>query len=183
MTAIKLGATMDWSALIWAGVGAAVPILARILFVALVRDFARRFALTIVGVKLWDFVTSWALKDPIWSGRWRVTWTTNSTNFHANNAWTGRVRRCFDTMVAEGIGQTSTGRSVRYGFVGKLSRDRTILTGTWFDMRGATVGYHGCYQVRLFSAHDRAEGKWLGFSETSGAINTDVLKWERLSES
>ena len=170
---------MEWSVLEWTGIGAAIPIIGRLFFIALAQDIARRFSVTMIGIKVWDWVTRWPpLIDPIWSGTWKITWTTESPSFDQSNFWIGRVWRCFNTIAAEGTGKSSSGQRIKYGFVGKLSRDKTILTGTWFDKRGA--GYHGCYQLRLFSAHNIAEGRWVGFSETSAAINADMLKWERL---
>src|SRR5262249_683215 len=148
--------------------------------VTLISDFARRLALTIRGVEAFEFVFGWVLKDAIWSGRWRITWTVASPTFNNTNAWEGRIARCFDTIVARGVGVTSGGVTLPYGFVGKLSPDHSLLTGTWFDERGAKSGYHGAYQLRLTPVGDQAIGKWLGFSKTQPVINSGDLLWEKL---
>jgi len=169
-------------AFIWTLVGAALTIAARTFFAAIITDFTKRFTLTLVGVQAFDAMTDWLLRHPIWSGYWRVTWKVTSADFPEKNEWEGRVYRCFDTVVAEGAGQVSGGEYIRYGFIGKLSRDRTILTGTWFDRRGSKIGYHGAYQVCLQTPRDVATGKWIGFSSKQPVINADELLWERVGD-
>jgi hypothetical protein len=171
---------MAWNSVGWAVLGAAMPTLLRSFFVAIVRDFARRFALTIFGIRLFDRTIGRLLSDPLWSGRWRITWFVESQTFNDHSSWESRIYRCFDTIAAEGRGDVVEGTSIPYGFVGKLSRDKTILTGTWFDRRGTRAGYHGSYQLRMPASGAVAKGKWIGFSDTKPIVKSGELEWRRL---
>lgn len=157
-------------------------IIGRTFFILIVRDFARRFALTLTGIRLFDRFLGRLLRDPVWSGYWRISWRVKSSSFSAENVFDGRIYRCFDTIAAEGRGFASNGAEIPYGFIGKLSRDNTILTGTWFDRRGAKSGYHGTYQIRLPAAGTVAKGKWLGFSDKSSQIKVGEITWERTAD-
>lgn len=154
--------------------------LARTLLIAVVRDIARRFALSLFGVRLFDRTLGRLHRDPVWSGHWRVTWYVTSSTFVQENSCEGRIYRCFDTVVTEGVGHTIDNESIRYGFIGKLSRDGTILTGTWFDRRGARVGYHGSYQIRAPASGSVVKGKWIGFSDKKPIVRAGDITWERL---
>jgi hypothetical protein len=172
---------IKWNIVFWGAVGSAATILIRMLFVALVTDFARRFSLSIIGVRIFDFLTRWFLSDPIWSGQWKITWQVSSSSFKQENSYEGKIYRCLDTVVTEGMGHTADGESIPYGFVGKLSRDHTILTGIWFDRRGAKSGYHGSYQIRLSAGGSTlASGKWIGFSEQRNTVKAGKLTWQKL---
>lgn len=171
-----------WNSILWAAAGSALPVLVRTFFAAAMRDFVRRFIFTMTGVCVFDRTIGRLLTDPVWSGRWRVTWHVSSSTFKQENACEGRLYRCFDTVVAEGIGHTVNGESVPYGFIGKLSRGRTILTGTWFDRRGAKTGYHGSYQIRVPASGRMVTGKWIGFSDKEPVVKCGELTWERLGD-
>lgn len=173
---------MAWKAVALTGVGASLPYVVRTFLVIAVKDFARRFSYNVTAVRIFDKVFGKILNEPIWSGIWRVTWNVNSKNFEEENHWDGQVYRCFDTIAADGIGITRTGKKIPYGFLGKLSRNRTILTGTWFDKRGSLSGYYGAYQIRLSDAEAKAEGKWIGFSSETKAVKANKITWERIGD-
>lgn len=168
--------------IVWTAIGSFLPMLAKWLMAAILKDFARSFMFTLIGIRLFDRSIGRLREDPVWSGRWRVTWFVDSPTFNNKNSWEGRIYRCFDTVAAEGIGHTADGRRIPYGFIGKLSRDRTILTGTWFDRRGASSGYHGAYQLRVSAVGERAIGKWIGFSDTDTTVRAGELEWQRLDK-
>lgn len=129
-----------------------------------------------------DRFTPHFLRHPMWSGFWDVTWRVESSNFLETNTHRGRLFRCFNAIALEGSGTTTTGRDIPYGFVGTLSRDKSIATGIWFDRRWGDGGYHGVFQVRVAGTGDRADGLWCGFSETGPQINANALMWERVSD-
>jgi hypothetical protein len=112
-----------------------------------------------------------------------VVWIVKSSNFAAVNPETGRLYRCLNSVAFEGSGTTADGKRIPYAFVGRLTRDKTILTGTWLDRRGRGVGYHGVFQLRLQGAGSTtASGKWMGFSETKPIVKSDSLDWIRLAD-
>lgn len=172
---------LQWLAVIIAFAGSASYLLMKGLFVLIVRDFARRFSLTFFGVWLVDRTIGRVFPDKVWSGRWRITWTVKSADFAAQNVWEGYIYRSFDTIAAKGAGHTSDGQTILYGFIGKLSRSDTILTGTWFDTRGTRAGYHGTYQVLLSELGTVASGKWMGFSGKRRLVRANNLVWEKLT--
>ena len=169
-----------WELVICTAAGAAIPVVMKSLFVSIFKDFTLRFSWTIFWIRIFDGTFGRITKDVIWSGSWKITWFVSSNTFLKANDWNGTIYRCFDTIAAEGMGHTQAGTSIPYGFIGKLSRDKTILTGTWFDRRGAKAGYHGAFQVRVTNAGHLVEGKWLGFSDKSPIIKTGKLLWEKL---
>lgn len=173
---------LDWAKIISLLIVPAFWILGRTLIVIVVRDFARRFTLTLFGIWLFDRTLGRLLTDHVWSGRWRVTWSVASPDFPAKNQFEGKIYRCFDTIVAEGRGHVVDGESIPYAFVGKLSRADSILTGTWFDRRGTKSGYHGAFQIRLPAAKTIATGTWVGFSDSKPTVRVDELVWERIGD-
>lgn len=89
--------------------------------------------------------------------------------------------RIFNKIAVVADFRTSEGNIIPYKFIGDLSRDKTILTGIWSDSRGGEGGYHGTYQIRVSGTAQSAEGCWIGFSETSGAIKSGRLTWRKKS--
>lgn len=148
---------------------------------AAVTDVATRISAKVWGIKAFDKLTGWFMRHSIWSGRWEVTWEVKSPNFAPVNAEVGRLYRCLGSVALEGSGTTSDGQKIPYGFVGRLTRDKTIITGTWFDRRGADVGYYGVFQLRLLGAGStKAVGRWAGFSDAKPTVNADVITWTRI---
>jgi len=173
---------IDWSHLLSAGIGGGGVLVIRSLSRAIAADVAKRITTTLWGIRAFDVCTPPFMRHPLWSGTWRVTWFVKSANFEPSNADSGRLYRCFNSIAFEGSGTTTTGQRIPYGFVGKLSRDKTIATGIWFDRRGGDGGYHGVFQLRASGNGHQAAGKWAGFSETSSAIKADKIEWQRIGD-
>jgi hypothetical protein len=173
--------TLDAWHIVSAGVGGGLVLAGRALWLALATDVAKRISATLRGMRAIDSITPEFLRHPVWSGTWDVTWEVESPNFEHVNTHRAKLYRCFNAIALEGIGTTISGKRIAYGFTGKLSRDKSIATGIWFDRRWGDGGYHGVYQVRLAGTGDRATGLWSGFSETTPAINaaTEVARFFR----
>lgn len=175
--------THSWLAALNIAIGGGAVLALQALGRALITDVATRISASMWGIRAFDTVTGWALRHPVWSGTWEITWKVRSTNFHPVNTETGQLYRCFNTVALEGSGTTAAGHKIPYGFVGRLSRDKSILTGTWFDRRGDKVGYHGVFQLRVQGASGTAAfGRWAGFSEMKPVVNADVMEWTRISD-
>lgn len=173
---------MSWlfqSPLATAAFGGAVTLLLRSLLIAIFSDIARRIAWTLIGMRIFDFVLGWATRHAIWSGRWEIAWHVTSENFAPENVDVVRIYRVFNRIGFQVVTKNGDGKSVPYGFVGDLSRDKSIVTGLWFDGRGSAIGYHGAYQLRLKGDGYQADGVWIGFSETSSAIKHGKLIWKK----
>lgn len=174
---------ISWEGALNALVGGGIVLALQALGRAVMTDVATRISAKVWGIRTFDELTGWVLRHGIWSGRWEVTWEVQSTNFASVNAETGRLYRCLGSVAFEGSGWTSDGYKIPYGFVGRLTRDKTILTGTWFDRRGSDVGYYGVFQLRLLGAGStKATGRWAGFSEEKPVVNADVLTWTRIGD-
>lgn len=164
------------------GIGGGLVLTVRILWQAIATDVAKRITASLWGMRTIDSMTPAFLHHSIWSGTWDVTWEVESPNFELVNTHRARLYRCFNTIALEGLGTTTSGNQIPYGFTGKLSRDKSIATGIWFDRRWGDGGYHGVYQVRISGTGDCAIGLWCGFSETSPAIKSDKLVWTRVND-
>lgn len=174
---------IGWSAAVNALVGGGIVLALQALGRALVTDVATRITASVWGIRAFDATLGRLRRHPVWSGTWEVAWHVESASFAAVNAKTGRLFRCLHAVAFEGHGTTASGHSVPYAFVGRLSRDKTILTGTWFDRRAGDVGYHGVFQLKLWDPNGgRASGRWAGFSETRPIVNADLLEWERVGD-
>ncbi len=166
--------------LVSACVGGGSFLAVRALGRAVATDVAKRISYSLWGMRKIDAITPAFLRHPVWDGKWEVTWEVNSSNFEQFNTHRGRLYRCFNTIAIEGLGRTSSGKLISYGFTGKLSRDKSVATGVWFDRRWGDGGYHGVYQVRLTGTSDRASGLWCGFSQTTSSIKSDKLVWVKV---
>ena len=133
-------------------------------------------------IKIFDSTAGKFLRDRVWSGQWSLTWHTDSANFPKQNTSLGTLHRCFNSIALKSSIQSSKGSELTYLFVGKLSRDRTILTGTWYDDLGSNRGYHGSFQIRLDQHQKSASGKWIGFSDSSNEIRSDNIIWNKKVE-
>ncbi|QCK85573.1 hypothetical protein E8L99_07225 [Phreatobacter aquaticus] len=171
---------MHWTDIAWAAIGGALTLLGRNALTAAFTDVARRISLSMWGIRMFDQYIGKYLIHPIWSGQWDVTWFVNSASFEESNTHTSTIYRCFNTIAIESTGTTPAGLKLRYGFIGRLSRDKTIVSGIWFDSRGNDGGYHGVYQLRMPGAGHAATGLWVGFSDTTDAINSGKLVWTKL---
>jgi hypothetical protein len=156
-------------------------IAARLLLAAVLRDTAKRIAFTLWGIKLFHNATKWLpwLQHPTWSGNWEITWKVESDNFHESNVDRAQMYRAFNRIAAVSSYSTLEGNSIPYKFVGELSRDMTIVTGTWSDNRGGAGGYHGSFQMRVTGTAVSAKGLWIGFSETTNEIKAGDLIWNK----
>lgn len=174
--------SLDFWHIASAGVGGGLVLSAQALWRAMVTDVSKRITTSLWCMRQIDRVTPSFLQHEMWSGTWDITWNVDSSNFDQTNTHRGRLYNCFNAIALEGAGRTVAGHAIPYGFVGKLSRDKSIATGTWFDRRGGDGGYHGVFQVRVGRTGDRADGLWCGFSETGPQIKADVLNWVRVSD-
>jgi len=177
-----ISSEIDWLHVVTLGIGASSGLALRSLWRAITADVAKRITSTLSGIRIFDKCTCRFLRHPLWSGEWSVTWKVNSPTFEPANTECGRLYRCFNSIAFEGSGSTTTGHRIPYGFVGKLSRDKTIVTGIWFDRRGGDGGYHGVFQLRASGNGHAATGLWAGFSETSAEIKADKFEWTRVSD-
>ena len=173
---------MHLSQVLWAVAGGGATLALEALGRALWVDVAKRVSVGVWAIRIFDRLTGWALHDPLWSGKWNVAWSVGSENFLPKNEDAGRLYRCFNSFAIEGSGTTSSGHKTPYAFVGKLSRDKSIATGLWFDNRGGKSGYHGVFQMRSRGDGAGAEGLWAGFSDTTSAIKFGEMSWHRLSD-
>ena len=164
-----------------AGIGGGMILIVQGIWRAAATDVAKRITASLWLMRKIDRITPAVLRHPMWSGIWDVTWEVDSANFVQINEHRGELYRCFNAIALEGLGTTVTGHEIPYGFVGRLSRDKSIATGTWFDRRWGDGGYHGVYQVRVAGTGDRAVGLWCGFAETGPQINANTLIWERVT--
>lgn len=174
---------ISWKAALNALVGGGAVLALQVVGRAVMTDVATRISTKVWGIRVFDKLTGWLLRHAVWSGTWEVTWKVASANFEPVNAETGQLYRCLNSVAFEGAGTTAEGHRIPYGFIGRLSRDKTILTGTWFDRRGNDVGYYGVFQLRLLGAgSDSASGKWAGFSEEKPVVNSDSLTWRKIGD-
>jgi hypothetical protein len=169
----------DLSHLAWVAVGGGIGLAGRSLISAITTDVARRISTTLWGIRTFDRVTRRILRHPIWSGTWEISWHVESKTFGPINSDFGEIARCFNAIAIEGSGTTSTGSKIPYGFVGKFSRDKSIITGIWFDRRAGDGGYHGAFQLRVHGSGEEASGLWLGFSESTATIKSDKIFWKK----
>ncbi len=172
-----------YSAILWGIFSGGILILLRTLFVAAMSDVGRRISSTMFGIQAFENTLGRLLRDDVWSGEWEVAWNVKSKAFLQSNKRQSAIARCFNSVALEGVGLTTAGVEIPYGFIGKLSRDKSIVTGTWFDRSGNNAGYHGVYQLRLQGGRDEAVGKWAGFSETGSNIKTGTLYWTKVRSS
>jgi hypothetical protein len=170
-----------WWSLVSAGMGAGAVLALQALWRTIYIDVAKRITSTIWGIRIVDEITPKFLRHHLWSGTWEVTWVVKSKNFSPDNAKVGRLYRCFNMIALEGSGTTAAGDKIPYAFVGKLSQDGSIVTGTWFDRRGAG-GYHGVYQLVVAGSGNTAVGLWVGFSRSKVAVRSGELRWVRISD-
>lgn len=177
MAAIPIG----WWHLLFASIGGGIALALQALWRAISVDAAKRITSTIWGIRVVDRCTPNFLRHHLWSGTWEVTWSVKSKNFLPNNSEAGRLYRCFNVIALEGSGTTATGAKIPYAFVGKLSQDSSIVTGTWFDRRGAG-GYHGVYQLAVAGTGNEAVGLWAGFSRTRVTVKSGDLSWVRTGD-
>jgi len=157
----------------------ALTLVGRALLAAFMTDVARRAGTSIKFIRIFDRYTSFLFKHSVWSGEWEVNWAVNSPNFKKNNRDIVELSRCLNNIAMEASGTTTKGKKITYGFVGKLSRDKSIVTGTWFDRRKGGFGYHGSFQLKLAGSADKATGIWIGFSETAGNIKSGQMDWDK----
>jgi hypothetical protein len=164
----------DLSHVLTAAETTAAIALLRGLFVALAREPARALMNHYVVIKtlsrLW-------LKDKVYSGDWVIVWTGESNNFPFVNRDKAHVFKFLNSIAAEIESTTSKGWRIRYGFVGKIHD--SIITGEWFDRRGAKMGYYGSFQIVMAKTLSQADGKWIGFGNNL-AVNTGDLTWEKV---
>lgn len=169
--------------LIEAGVlvgGAAL--LGKFLIAAIARDAAKRITLNLRFLMFFSKLLGFLPKHPLWSGAGIIRWTVESDNFKSTNWDVAQIYRVFNTVGLEAKVTRVDGKKVPYRFVGKLSREQTILTGEWFDSRGKVGNYHGAYQLRYLIAQSKAEGKWIGFSDTTTEIKVGSMTFEKQNE-
>lgn len=172
---------IDWWHLVFASIGGGLALAIQAFSRAISADVAKRISATLWGIRLFDKYTPKTLRHHQWSGDWEVTWGVKSTNFMPQNSDIGRLYRCFNIVALEGSGTTTAGEKIPYAFVGRLSQDGDIVTGTWFDRRGPG-GYHGVYQLAVAGTGWTADGLWAGFSRTKVAIKSGNLSWVRLRD-
>lgn len=116
------------------------------------------------------------------SGRWRISWTTDSDTFEPENSRESPLYLALNQVFIEGEGRVTGGGIVPYHFIGTINSGETLITGTWFDPHNRVSGYSGSFQVRLAPVEGAARGKWIGFS-ANGPINSGDLRLQRLSRS
>jgi hypothetical protein len=153
----------------------------RALVAAVISDLSKRLMISMWGIRAFDTCLGWIVRNPVWSDEWEVVWDVQSSTFQSTNVEKAQLSRAFNKVALEGSGITRDGKKIRYGFLGDLSRGKTIITGTWFDRRGGQSGYYGAYQLRLSGTGEEAVGRWVGFSETTAAIKSGRLTWKKLS--
>lgn len=156
-----------------------LTLVARALVAAIAADVGRRISSTFWVIRAFDRTLGRLIPDHTWGGTWTVTWFVDSENFETINSTTSTVYRCFSMVALEGSGAVTAGGLRRYLFTGRLSSDRSILTGVWFDAQEASAGYHGAFQLRLRGAQNKAEGLWIGFSRMSRDIRSGPLQWTK----
>lgn len=171
---------IEWRDALWAAAGGGGLLALQALGRAIFADVASRVSAKYWGIRLFDRATCWIwfMRDPVWSGLWNVSWSVKSKNFEPTNSHVGQIYRCLNSIAILGSGATPDGNRVPYCFIGKLSREKSVLTGTWFDQTIVNGGaYHGVYQLRRSGTGGKATGLWIGFSETTGAIKSGEVTW------
>jgi len=160
-----------------------VLIAGKFLIAAIARDAAQRITLNLGFLRIFSKLLSFLPAHPIWSRWGTICWTVESDNFQSENCDIAQIFRVFNTVGLEAKVTRADGKKVPYRFIGKLSREKTILTGEWFDSRGKAGNYHGTYQLRYLNAQSKAEGKWIGFSDTTDEIKVGKMTWEKFDQS
>lgn len=160
-------------------ISGAIVLALRTLGAALLSDMAKRIGVTMWGIRLFDFALGWAHRHAFWSGTWEVRWDVKSQYFQPTNTEQARLYRMFNRVAVRASGTKPDGTRIPYLFTGTLSRDKSILTGIWFDGLDSETGYHGAFQLRLETTTRTAQGKWVGFSYRTSAIKTGALIWTR----
>ncbi|WP_139792368.1 hypothetical protein [Henriciella litoralis] len=137
-----------------------------------------RIAMQYVAIKLGhQALRLW--KDHDWSGSWEISWVAVTDVGKSENVGRGEVFKFFNSVAIVSTpisGETSE----IYRFVGRLSRNGTILSGHWTDHKRNNKGYHGTFQIRRSEKGRSAVGQWLGFSQNGNLIRTGELKWQKL---
>ena len=154
-------------------------LLGKFLIAAIVRDVAQRISLNLGILRVLSKLLGFLPKHPLWSGIGIICWTVESDNFKSENWDVAEIFRVYNTVGLEAKVERADGKKVPYRFIGKLSREKTILTGEWFDSRGKAGNYHGSYQLRLLISKSKAEGKWIGFSDTTDEIKVGTMTWKK----
>lgn len=177
-----MGTYMHFTTLL---LGGALVILAQWLFNATARDVTKRLVLTAYMIQAGSILAKVLstifpfLRHPVWSGDWTVSWEVESQNFDPVNSRGSELFLWLTSVSIEGTGRTSKGECLPYSFVGMLTRDKTIVTGTWTDKVSGPEGYHGVFQIRLNPSKDEASGLWIGFSHSDGTVKSGQLTWTK----
>ena len=158
-----------------------VLIAGKFLLAAIARDAAQRISINLKALQIFSKILGLIpfMRHPLWSGRGTICWTVESHNFEPENCDIAQIFRVFGTVGLEAKVKRADGKKVPYRFIGKLSREKTILTGEWFDSRGKAGNYHGAYQIRVLNAKSMAVGKWIGFSDTKDEVKVGEMRWEK----
>lgn len=143
-------------------------------------DFSRRISFSYMFMSLFGRILDTFSKDPVWSGKWETTWYFSGKSFPSINTSSNILYRCFNSIALKVEYISCDGKKFSYIFLGKLTKDKTILTGIWHDQIGPDRGYYGCYQLRLMDDLSTAEGKWVGFSGKAPIVNADQFMWKKL---
>lgn len=167
-------------AFIFAVVGGAIVLLGKWLFAAMLREISTRLSVTLWGIRFFHHMTPY-LRDQSWSGKWQLTWKVQSTNFPEVNTDLVKIYRIFGDVAMTAVFHPSETRTaIEYFFVGRLNKDRTILTGTWVDRKDRIKGYHGGFQVRLKRTGELINGLWIGFSDEEAIVKCGPLSMQKI---
>lgn len=168
---------------LWGSIAAGTIVLISIFLISsLVRHAAIRMSATMFGIKISAKLLGWLpyIKDNTWSGNWDVIWNVDSELFNPTNTHTAKLYRFLGKVAVEGVGVTTEGARIPYGFVGSFSRADSVISGEWFDKENKAAGYHGTFQIKVPAGErDRPEGLWIGFSDTHSTIKSGHLAWRK----
>lgn len=164
----------------WIGVLlAAVAMFGKWLVSEAMKMLARHSSNYAASIRFISNITPRLLRHKRLSGRWRISWTTDSDTFESQNSRVSPLYLALNQVFIEGEGRVSGGGIVPYHFIGTINSGETLITGNWFDPHNRVSGYSGAFQVRLSPAEGAAHGKWIGYSAT-GPIRTGDLHLERV---
>lgn len=173
---------IDWGSLFWLGVATAFGSVVTTGMKYVFTDIIRRISLNIWFIRTFDRVTNYSITSK-WRGTWEMEWDVVSPNFPDINRGIGRIY-CFGSNIAfERTAITRKGTETIYGFVGQLTCQGKVVTGTWFKLRQRDSGYHGAFQLRMCEPDDLVTGAWVGFSDSRCTVNAGEYRLTKLNSS
>lgn len=166
---------------VWGAAVSAVfgTIIINVLAVSIV-DVGKWIIASTYMIRLFDVVTLYRTSSK-WRGTWHMNWGVVSTNFPNSKQEIGNIYHFAGHIAFDRIATTKGGSTANYGFVGKLSREGSVVTGKWYNKDDTSKGYHGAFQLIMFGPDNEVGGEWVGFSSDLRRVNSGKYHVNKIS--